>query len=63
MTRSHCHQCTRDMLAHYFSPLHLFAPLIRYSYRKQNPVMRGTLWGIIRLYDRLFRSFLIIVPR
>lgn len=55
MTRSFYHRHTKDLIAHYMSPLHLCSPLIRFSCKTRNQrlkkVLRTVVWG----YDRLYR--------
>ncbi len=58
MTFSRHHTCLKDLVAHYLSPLHLFSPVICCACRTRYPALRGMLFGIVRGYDRLYKSLL-----
>ncbi len=58
MTRSYYHKDTRDLIAHYMSPLHLFSPVIKYSFRTRSPMMKKVLLQLVWGYDKLYKVIL-----
>ncbi len=55
MTRSYHHKDTRDLIAHYMSPLHLFSPVIKYSFRTRSPIIKKMLLHVVCGYDKIYR--------
>ncbi len=55
MTRSFRHRDTKDLIAHYMSPLHLFSPLIKYSCKTRSPKLKKVLRSVVWGYDKIYK--------
>jgi|GEM_PF-1685144 len=56
MTISIHHKNRRDIICHYMSPLHLFAPVIRSALRTHWRLWRIVLFAVVSAYDGLYRN-------
>ncbi len=61
MSPSYRHTTKKQMLAHYLSPLHICAPLIRLAYKIDKGMMRTIVLRVVRCYDVMFKVFLLPV--
>ena len=52
------HQCFRNMVAHYLSPLHLCSGLIYMAYKTRRRPIRRLLLSCVHVYDIFYRNIL-----
>ncbi len=59
--KSCCHQNTRQLIAHYLCPPHLWAPVIKIGYRTRNRYLSRTLKLLLKGYDWGYRRVMLPV--
>ena len=59
MTRSMLHRNRRDMLSHYFCPLHLMAPLVKCAMKTRSQIVKKVLIKFMKGYDMIYKAIFI----
>jgi len=55
MCRSYYHKSLRGLVAHYLSPLHLFAPIYKLGIQRKGRV-KIICFFVVTVYDRIYQK-------